>query len=168
MKVLLTAFGSTGDVYPIIAYGRALVERGHEVLFATPPLYETEVKKAGLRFFSVPPYWGQEEFAAFMARQNRTPLPMLQLRNLYKAALGFIGELFDKLDAALKDCDVMIASYMFPSMGRVAQLQNKPLRFSTSATILFPRKTFPWRAFPSRRVACLKSSRKHITVARGP
>lgn len=148
MKVLLTAFGSTGDVYPIIAYGRALVERGHQVLFATPPLYEPEVRKAGLEFFSVPPYWNQEEFAAFMARQNKTPLPMLQLRNLYKASLEFIGELFDKLDAALKNCDVMIASYMFPSFGRVAQLQNKPFAVFYFCHNFIPTSKFPLEGFP--------------------
>ena len=148
MKVLLTAFGSTGDVYPIIAYGRALTERGHKVLFATPPLYEPEVKKAGLEFVSVPPYWTQEEFAAFMARQNKTLLPVLQLRNLYKASLGFIRELFDKMDVALRDCDVMIASYMFPSFGRVARLQNKPFAVFYFCHNFIPTKNFPMEGFP--------------------
>lgn len=144
----MTAFGSTGDVYPIIAYGRALVERGHEVVFATPPLYETEVKKAGLKFFSVPPYWSQEEFAAFMERQSRTLIPVLQLRNLYKASLTFIGELFDKLETALKDCDVMITSYMFPSFGVVAKRLNKPFAVFYFCHNFIPTKSFPMEGFP--------------------
>ncbi len=148
MKVLLTAFGSTGDVYPIIAYGRALIERGHQVVFATPPLYEAEVKKAGLNFISVPPYWSQEEFAAFMERQSKTPIPVLQLRNLYKASLDFIGELFDKLEAALKECDVMITSYMFPSFGVVAKKLNKPFAVFYFCHNFIPTKNFPMEGFP--------------------
>jgi vancomycin aglycone glucosyltransferase len=148
MKVLLAAFGSTGDVYPLIAYGRALVERGHQVLFATPPLYEAEVKKAGLDFLSVPPYWSQEEFAAFMTRQSRTPIPMLQLRNLYKASLEFIGELFDKLDGALRNCDVLVTSYMFPSFGSIAKRLGKPFGVFYFCHNFIPTKNFPMEGFP--------------------
>lgn len=148
MKVLLTAFGSTGDVYPIIAYGRALVERGHQVVFATPPLYEAEVKKAGLNFLSVPPYWNQQEFADFMAKQSKTPIPVLQLRNLYKASLEFIEELFEKLESALKDCDVMITSYMFPTFGVVAKKLNKPFAVFYFCHNFIPTKSFAMEGFP--------------------
>ncbi len=148
MKVLLTAFGSTGDVYPIIAYGRALMEHGHQVIFATPPLYEAEVKKAGLAFYSVPPYWSQEEFSDFMAKQGRTPLPVLQLRNLYKAAVPFLGEMFDRLSEALKGCDAMVTSYMFPSFGAIAREQNKPFAVFYFCHNFIPTKLFPMEGFP--------------------
>lgn len=50
MRVLILVHGSSGDVYPQIAVGRALLERGHEVLLATNPYFETAVRRAGLQF----------------------------------------------------------------------------------------------------------------------
>ena len=148
MKVLLTAFGSTGDVYPIIAYGRALEERGHKVVFAAPPLYQAEVEKAKLEFLRVPPYWNQQEFADFMAKQSKTPLPILQLRNLYKAAVPFLGELFAKLEVALRDCDALVTSYMFPSFGVIARKQNKPFAIFYFCHNFIPTSAFAMEGFP--------------------
>jgi vancomycin aglycone glucosyltransferase len=148
MRILLTAFGSTGDVYPIIAYGRALVQRGHSVIFATPPLYRAEVEKAGLSYYEVPPRWSQQEFADFMAQQDKTPVPVLQLRNLYTAALGFIGELFDRLEEALKDCDALVTSYMFPYFGAVAKKLNKPFAVFYFCHNFIPTSKFPMEGFP--------------------
>jgi vancomycin aglycone glucosyltransferase len=67
---------------------------------------------------------------------------------LYKASLGFVGEMFDKLSAALKDCDVMIVSYMFPTIGRVAQLQDKPVAIFYFCHNFIPSKNFPMEGFP--------------------
>jgi UDP:flavonoid glycosyltransferase YjiC (YdhE family) len=149
MKVLLTAFGSTGDVYPIIAYGRALEQQGHKVVFATQTIYEAEVVKAGLEFFRVPPHWSQQEFADFMAKQSKTALPILQLRNLYKAAAEeFLEELFERLDEALRDCDAMITSYMFPTFGIVAKRLNKPFALFYFCHNFIPTSAFAMEGFP--------------------
>ena len=38
MKVLLISQGSTGDIYPLIGLGRALLAADHSVSFASAPL----------------------------------------------------------------------------------------------------------------------------------
>ena len=48
MRVLLTSHGSTGDIYPVIRLGRALLKAGHEVRFTTVSFFREEVERAGL------------------------------------------------------------------------------------------------------------------------
>ena len=66
MRILLTSHGSIGDIYPVIAYGKALLEAGHTVTFASAPLYQQEILRAGLSYFHLPPDWEQEIFTEFM------------------------------------------------------------------------------------------------------
>jgi rhamnosyltransferase subunit B len=49
--ILLTAFGTSGSVFPIIWLGRNLVERGHRVSMIADPLYGPRVVAAGIGFF---------------------------------------------------------------------------------------------------------------------
>jgi len=58
-NVLLTSFGSYGDINPFIGLGTALKARGHSVTFATNPYYEGAVSGAGINFL---PIGTREEF----------------------------------------------------------------------------------------------------------
>lgn len=49
-RILLTAWGSFGDLHPYMALARALEERGHEAVVATLPIYREKVETAGIRF----------------------------------------------------------------------------------------------------------------------
>lgn len=48
MRVLIATVGSSGDVNPFIAVGRALAARGHEVRMLVNPFFESAVLQAGL------------------------------------------------------------------------------------------------------------------------
>ncbi|MEM9227432.1 MAG: glycosyltransferase, partial [Verrucomicrobiota bacterium] len=74
MRVVLTSHGSTGDIYPMIAFGHALLQAGHEVKFATAPLYRQSIQDAGLDYIHLPPDWEKEIFIEFMRELNRAPL----------------------------------------------------------------------------------------------
>ncbi|MGV3774565.1 MAG: glycosyltransferase [Verrucomicrobiales bacterium] len=50
MNVILTTFGTDGDVFPFIGLGRELVSRGHDVTLATSSSYETIAAKEGFDF----------------------------------------------------------------------------------------------------------------------
>ena len=49
-RVLISVFGSTGDVHPFLAVGRELVRRGHDVACHANPTFERKVRGAGLEF----------------------------------------------------------------------------------------------------------------------
>jgi rhamnosyltransferase subunit B len=50
MNVVVTSFGSDGDVNPLLAIAGALVRRGVTVTFVANPFYERRVKSTGSRF----------------------------------------------------------------------------------------------------------------------
>lgn len=53
IKVALITLGSAGDVHPLLALGRALQERGHDVVVLSLPNFQAEAEGVGLRFVAV-------------------------------------------------------------------------------------------------------------------
>ena len=53
---MLGAFGDPGHAFPMIALGRALVARGHEVVLQTWTRWTEYVEAAGMRFAAAPEY----------------------------------------------------------------------------------------------------------------
>ncbi len=56
MKVLLGAFGDPGHAFPMIALGRALRARGHDVTLQTWTRWQQNVEAEGLSFAAAPEY----------------------------------------------------------------------------------------------------------------
>jgi rhamnosyltransferase subunit B len=50
LKCLLVCIGSFGELYPLLGIGRALAQRGHEVLVVANPFYEQQVRELGFGF----------------------------------------------------------------------------------------------------------------------
>lgn len=148
MRVLLTSQGSTGDIVPMIAFGRALREAGHAVSFATAPLYRNPIESAGLTYICTPPDWSLEVFADLMRQSSRSPHPLMVLRRFYRAGLPFLHELLDVLDQALAGHDVLVSSYVFPYFKVLADRQKKPFALfgfchNTVPTPLHPPELVP-------------------------
>jgi UDP:flavonoid glycosyltransferase YjiC (YdhE family) len=55
-RILLGAFGDPGHAFPMIALGRALRARGHEVTLQTWQRWQAHVEAEGLRFAAAPEY----------------------------------------------------------------------------------------------------------------
>ena len=49
-KLALVTFGSAGDVHPMLAMGRHLLSRGHEVVLVSNPAFANDAARAGLAF----------------------------------------------------------------------------------------------------------------------
>lgn len=56
MRVLLGAFGDPGHAFPMLALGRALGARGHEVTLQTWDRWRADAEREGLRFAAAPEY----------------------------------------------------------------------------------------------------------------
>lgn len=54
-RIVLTTFGSLGDLHPYIAIARELKARGHEVILATSGYYRQKIEALGLGFRAVRP-----------------------------------------------------------------------------------------------------------------
>ncbi len=62
-RFFLGAFGQPGHAFPMMALGRALVARGHEVAFETWTRWQSHVEAEGMRFVAAP------EYATFPTRE---------------------------------------------------------------------------------------------------
>lgn len=68
MKILLTAFGSLGDLHPYIALATALLERGHVAAIATNSRYRDKIESEGIGFHAIGP-----DYSAHGALKNWAP-----------------------------------------------------------------------------------------------
>ena len=54
-RIVLTTFGSFGDIHPYIAIGLELKARGHQAIIATSPAYREKIEATGTRVLSCAP-----------------------------------------------------------------------------------------------------------------
>lgn len=114
MRVLLTSWGSRGDIVPLAAMALRLRELGVEVRACVPP---------------------DEEFAALFARAGIAPIPLgpstrsvvTRLKapsadDAARLAAELVAARFEVLPAAAEGCDVMVVTGLMPAGARcVAQ-----------------------------------------------
>jgi len=151
VKVLLISQGSTGDIYPLIALGRALLDAGHTVSFATAPLYRAEIEGAGLAFLHTPPDWEKPVFVECMRELDRQSNPILLLRQIYRSGLSFMGELIDRVEAYVQTHDLVVCSYVFPHFKLLCDRHNVPFATITFCHSVIPAKDITPELFPSLR-----------------
>lgn len=70
LRVLLGAFGDPGHAFPMIALGRALRERGHDVTLQTWERWRAAVEGEGIEFTAAPEY---SAFPVPVARAGEPP-----------------------------------------------------------------------------------------------
>lgn len=149
MRVLLTSHGSTGDIFPVIALGKALQQAGHAVTFASAPFFRDEIERSGLEFLYLPPDWGQEEFNESVKRLTRARHPLRQLEIIYEEAQPFMAEFLDRIEAALPDFDLMVGSYLFPQLRIIAEKHGKPFAVATFCHNVVPSLDYPPNIAPA-------------------
>jgi UDP:flavonoid glycosyltransferase YjiC (YdhE family) len=110
-RILLGAFGDPGHAFPMIALGRALAARGHEVTLQTWERWRAHVQAEGVRFAAAPEYHvfpnGPEplDFYEAVVHATRDTLPLV--RDLQPdAVVADILTLAPALAAELQDVPV--------------------------------------------------------------
>ncbi len=76
-RIVLTTFGSLGDLYPYLAIAQGLQSRGHCPLIATSERYRQQVEAQGIEFYpvrpdSLPDFEGDWEFLSMMMSHGRS------------------------------------------------------------------------------------------------
>ena len=81
MKIAVVCWGSTGDVYPVLALSERLLERGHQVRICSPALYRDKILEIGAEFYEIGVAFDLAEFHAAMDSiiPKRDPTAMLRL-----------------------------------------------------------------------------------------
>ena len=130
-RIILSMFGSFGDVHPYIAIALELRARGHVPVIATSEVYREKMDALGLEFHPVrpemPSYDQPEELGKMVARvmgQRDGPEHVIGL------LLPYLRDIYADLDAATEGAD-LILTHPLPFVGAIIA-QKKNLRWVSS------------------------------------
>lgn len=119
MRVLIGAFGTRGDVQPLVALAQAMRARGHEVTLVVPPecgawvrAHGFEVHVAGMSYEEV-----SRRVASGSLRDVLSVLPLMHAQ---------VGEHFRALEPLAAEADVLVGASVFIAGTSLAERFSKP------------------------------------------
>jgi MGT family glycosyltransferase len=106
-RIVLTTFGSFGDIHPYIAVGLELQARGHRVVIATSPAYREKIEATGLGFHPVRPNIAPPE------EDPETVIKAMDLRTggefiIKEMFSNHVRETYEDLREATRDSDLLV------------------------------------------------------------
>jgi vancomycin aglycone glucosyltransferase len=143
MRVLLSTYGSRGDVEPLVGLAVQLRALGAEVRVCAPPDEDFAQRLAGVGVPLVPVY--ESARALTVAAPPSSSLP--------QRAAAVIASQLDALPAAAEGCDVVVATGMMPAAAGARSVAEKLGIPSVSVTfqqLTLPSPHHPPLAYPGR------------------
>lgn len=107
-KIILTTYGSHGDLNPYLVMGRILKNAGHNVSIATIKLYKEKVEATGCAFIPLRPdieEIGPEEEWAHLVNDSMRGAEFISK----KLILPYIKDNYETLISAADNCDLIIS-----------------------------------------------------------
>ncbi|MGI5488950.1 glycosyltransferase [Microtetraspora malaysiensis] len=145
MRVLLSTYGSRGDVEPLVGLAVRLRELGAEVRVCAPPDEDFARRLAGVGVPMVP--------VGRSARALTTAPPPASPADLPRRAAELIAGQFDAVTAAAEGCDALVATGMMPAAAGALSVAEKLGIRSVSVTfqqLTLPSPNRPPLAYPGR------------------
>lgn len=135
-RIVLTTFGSLGDLHPYLAIALGLQARGHETVVATCGCYRPKVEALGIEFRAVRPDSPDWEAEPDLMRRfvDRREGPEQVVRKWIMPALR---ESYDDLQAAAKGADLLVSHPITYVTRLVAEKQRIPWASSMLAPLGF-------------------------------
>ncbi|MEU4805473.1 glycosyltransferase [Actinosynnema sp. NPDC023587] len=143
MRVLLSTYGSRGDVEPLVALAVRLRERGAEVLVCAPPDEDFARRLADFAVPLVPVGPSARELT------RAAPPPS----SLPQRAAELIADQFEAITPAAEGCDAVVATGMLPAAAGALSVAEKlgiPAVSVTFQQLTLPSPHHPPLAYPGR------------------
>jgi rhamnosyltransferase subunit B len=124
-KIVITTYGSLGDLHPYLPIAQGLQQRGHRVVLATGSLYQAKIEKLGLEFHATRPELPDLECAPEIVARVMD----LKTGSRYLAREIIVPALRDSfadLTAATHDADLFITHPVTLAAPLVAQKHGLP------------------------------------------
>jgi rhamnosyltransferase subunit B len=123
-RVLITTFGSYGDLHPYIALALGLKQRGHSPAIATSGSYRSKVEAEGLQFHAVRP--DLDDFGPFGAIARRVYHPRTGAEYLLRElVLPRFAQTYDDLAAAAQGADLVLTHTLSYAAHLLARTSGK-------------------------------------------
>jgi len=142
MRILLSTYGSRGDVQPLAGLGLALQALGVEVLVSAP---------ADAEFVELLDRAGLPLAPAFMPVRQWIEAAKLSGERLPRLAAWMVPAQFDAITAAAKGCDAIVATGLFPSTAAAqsaAEVLGIPFVLATFCPLILPSPHHPPMPYP--------------------
>ena len=125
MRIILTTFGSLGDLHPYLAIASALKARGHQPVVATSLFYKDRVEQAGVEFHAVrPDVPDPRTFAVWMERiMDKRKGSEVVIRELI---MPFLRESYDDLLQTVPGADLLVSHVITFTARLVAEKTGIP------------------------------------------
>jgi rhamnosyltransferase subunit B len=170
LRIVITSFGSLGDLNPYLGLGLALKARGHDVILALPRYYMPYAEAAGLRGHPVRPDIDPSQREVV----RRVMDPFRGAEYLIRELLmPNVEDSYADLDALVADDDILVShplTYAVPVLGERRRLawassvlaplgffsQEDPPLMAVHPTVAAVQAKLPWlyrRLIPLARVA---------------
>jgi len=133
-RILLTSWGSFGDVYPYVGIALALKGRGHRPVMAMPEFYRPVVEGLGLEFHPVGPQIDPNDRAAIARLMDPIRGSEAIIAGLLMPSLHAD---FVALEAAARDADLIVTHPITFAAPIVAQAHRLPWVSTVLAPISF-------------------------------
>lgn len=104
-RIVLTTFGSLGDLHPFLAIGCELKKRNYDVIIATSPIYQEKTEDLGLGFHPVRPDIDLEDKYFIEQVTNAKRGPEFLIR---EHVIPYLEQSYDDLADLLKADDTII------------------------------------------------------------
>ncbi|MGD1953439.1 MAG: glycosyltransferase [Leptolyngbyaceae cyanobacterium] len=126
-RIILTTWGSLGDLHPIVALCLGLRDRGHDIVLATTEDYRTKVESLGLEFHAIRPALPVDPQMVERCMNPKTG-PKTVLKDII---LDNVRATYDDLMVVAKTADFLVAHEIVYAAPLVAEVLN--LRWASCA-----------------------------------
>jgi sterol 3beta-glucosyltransferase len=109
MKIVLTSFGSTGDIQPFLGLAKHLRDHGHETLFASSPQFKPMFDRIGAPFVAIGPDLA-EAHRDFLQRELQGPMNIRQANIIVKPFLDALPQIIQELQDICRDAAVLVGA----------------------------------------------------------
>lgn len=145
MKFLLASWGSSGDLNPFLAIGRALRERGHEATLVGNPNWKSDALSAGIDFVPAGPALGIDDLFEHRDIMEPKNLGLNSLRGMMEfGVLPMLDDTYRILTELAPSHDALLAHQIILHAGVVSEKTGIPWASATFAPCAIPsRYTVP-------------------------
>lgn len=116
--MVLTSFGSLGDLHPYLALGLGLQARGHRATIATSEVYRGKVEGLGLGFHPTRPHFDPEDARLAARVMDRFRGTAFVFRKL---VMPHVRDTYADLTAAVAEADVLVSGSLAYAAAAVAE-----------------------------------------------
>src|SRR3954466_13437982 len=110
-KIVISTFGSFGDLHPYVAIALELKKRGHKPVIATSEIYREKTDALGLELYPVPPDLPGYDKPDEVARMVASLMDAKQgaVRCFREFVNPHIPAMYEALSGATRDADLVVS-----------------------------------------------------------